>query len=58
MTIKNPAFDVTEAELVKAIICEKGVLTPKRFVKLMVKELGLSKKPYISLIDMLKNSSL
>jgi len=58
LTIKNPAFDVTEAELVKAIICEKGVLTPKRFVKLMVKELGLSKKPYISLIDMLKNSSL
>ena len=58
LTIKNPAFDVTEAELVKAIICEKGLLTPKRFIKLMVKELGLNKKPYISLIDMLKNSSL
>lgn len=54
LTIRNPAFDVTEAVLVKAIICEKGVLTPKRFVKKMVKELGLNKKQYISLIDMLR----
>jgi ribose 1,5-bisphosphate isomerase len=54
LTIRNPAFDITEAELVKALICEKGVLTPKRFVKLMVKELALDKKPYVSLIDMLR----
>lgn len=54
LTIKNPAFDVTEARLVKAIICEKGILIPKMFVKRMVKELELNKKPYVSLIDMLK----
>ncbi len=55
LRIRNPAFDVTEAELVKAIICEKGVLKPKRFVRLMVKELALDKKPYVSLIDMLRD---
>jgi methylthioribose-1-phosphate isomerase len=26
--VRNPAFDVTPAELVTAIICEKGIASP------------------------------
>jgi methylthioribose-1-phosphate isomerase len=28
VSVRNPAFDVTPAELISAIICEKGVATP------------------------------
>jgi methylthioribose-1-phosphate isomerase len=33
--VVNPAFDVTPMKYVTAIICEKGVLTPKEFQKLV-----------------------
>ncbi len=54
LEIRNPAFDVTEPELVRAIICEKGVFTPKRFVKQMARELALEGKKFVSLIELLK----
>jgi methylthioribose-1-phosphate isomerase len=28
VSVRNPAFDVTPAELVTAIICEKGIASP------------------------------
>lgn len=42
--IKNPAFDVTESELVKEIITELGVFSPKQFANFMVNKLALDKK--------------
>lgn len=54
LNIRNPAFDVTEPELVQAIICEKGVFTPKRFVKQMARELALEGKKFVSLIELLQ----
>lgn len=42
--IRNPAFDITKAAYVKGIISEKGVLSPKTFVKRMKKELKLKGK--------------
>ena len=27
VTVRNPAFDVTPAELITAIVCEKGVVS-------------------------------
>jgi len=54
LEIRNPAFDITEAKLVKAIICEKGIFSPKSFVSFMVRELELKKKPYVPLMDLLK----
>lgn len=54
LKIRNPAFDITEPELVKAIICEKGVFTPKKFVRQMARELALEGKKFVSLIELLK----
>ncbi|MEM4662860.1 MAG: hypothetical protein QXM75_02470 [Candidatus Diapherotrites archaeon] len=54
LQIKNPAFDVTEPELVRAIICEHGVFSPKKFVSLMVKKLALKEKPYLTLEERMK----
>src|SRR3989338_3068508 len=39
--IKNPAFDVTEAELIAGIICEKGLLAPSGFAEKMIAEMDL-----------------
>jgi len=57
ITIKNPAFDTTEAKYLKAIICEKGVLTPKEFVACMEKDLGLKGKKFVSLVEMLQGKN-
>ncbi|HDQ59801.1 MAG TPA: hypothetical protein ENN30_01260 [Candidatus Woesearchaeota archaeon] len=40
LSIINPAFDVTPLELVKGIVSEHGVHTPKQFVKMAKKEYG------------------
>lgn len=50
-SISNPAFDVTEADLVKAVISEKGVLAPKTLAGLAYNELSISEeeKTYLSL---------
>jgi len=34
LEVKNPAFDITPLKYIKRIICEKGVMTPKQFLKL------------------------
>jgi len=31
--IQNSAFDLVPLELIKGIVCEKGILTPKQFIK-------------------------
>ncbi len=56
MKISNPAFDVTDAELVRGIICERGVLAPSVLAGMMYEELGIAKKneKNFSLIAMLK----
>lgn len=54
LEIRNPAFDITEAELVKAIICEKGVFSPKEFVKEATKNLVMDGEKFVSLIELLK----
>jgi len=54
LTVRNPAFDVTEPELVTGIICEKGIFTPKRFVRQMARDLVLEGKKFVSLIELLK----
>jgi len=54
LKIKNPAFDITESKYIKAIICEKGILSPHMFVMLMLKEMHLEKHRFISVFDMLK----
>jgi ribose 1,5-bisphosphate isomerase len=54
LTVRNPAFDITEPELVKAIICEKGIFSPDKFVRQMARELALEGKKFVSLIEMLK----
>ncbi|MEM0360442.1 MAG: S-methyl-5-thioribose-1-phosphate isomerase [Candidatus Diapherotrites archaeon] len=54
LEIRNPAFDITEPELVKAIICEKGVFPPDKFVRQMVREAALEGKKFVSLIEMLR----
>ncbi len=53
VTIKNPAFDTTKAKYIKAIICEKGIFSPKKFVKKMEKDLKLKEKKFTSLVEML-----
>lgn len=55
VTIKNPAFDITDAHNVKGIITEKGIFTPKKFTAYMVKHLKLKgkKKEFISLEKLL-----
>ena len=42
--INNPAFEVLRSEHIRAIICEKGALSPKEFVKVARKELGYRMK--------------
>ena len=54
LAIRNPAFDITEPELVTGIICEKGAFTPKKFVGRMARELALEGKKFVSLIELLK----
>jgi len=36
--VMNPAFDITPLRYVDAIICEKGVLTPEEFLRLVKEE--------------------
>ncbi|MCD6434521.1 MAG: S-methyl-5-thioribose-1-phosphate isomerase [Candidatus Diapherotrites archaeon] len=36
--IENPAFDITESELIKAIVCELGAFSPESFAVLAYKE--------------------
>ncbi|MCD6229687.1 MAG: S-methyl-5-thioribose-1-phosphate isomerase [Candidatus Diapherotrites archaeon] len=38
LKVLNPAFDCTEIELVRGIICEMGVLTPQTFISSMVRD--------------------
>ncbi len=45
LKVLNPAFDYTEIELIRGIVCELGVLTPATFIATMIK-------------DTLKNDSL
>jgi len=54
LEIRNPAFNITEPELVAGIVCEKGVFTPKKFVRQMARELALEGKKFVSLIELLK----
>jgi len=54
LKIRNPAFDITEPELVTGIICEKGVFTPKKFVRHMVKGYAIHGRKFVSLIELLK----
>jgi len=54
LEIRNPAFDITEPELVTGIICEKKVFTPKKFVSHMVKGYAIEGKKFVSLIELLK----
>ncbi|MCX8189944.1 MAG: S-methyl-5-thioribose-1-phosphate isomerase [Candidatus Diapherotrites archaeon] len=54
LQIRNPAFDITEAELVKAIICEQGVFKPKNFGIFMAKKLKLKGKKYKTLEELIK----
>ncbi|RLG99488.1 hypothetical protein DRO38_07675, partial [Candidatus Bathyarchaeota archaeon] len=35
VNVMNPAFDITPLKYVDAIICEKGVLTRKEFLRLV-----------------------
>ncbi len=51
ISIRNPAFDVTENELIAAIINEHGIQTPNEFVKDMTKRLSLDKRPFVSIED-------
>ncbi|MDO8647783.1 MAG: S-methyl-5-thioribose-1-phosphate isomerase [Candidatus Diapherotrites archaeon] len=54
--IKNPAFDITAAKYVKALITEKGVFPPTEFAGMMYKDLQLEKheKEFLSLISLMK----
>ena len=56
LRIENPAFDVTPAKYVKALITEKGILPPTEFAGLMYEELRLDKheKEFTSLIRLMK----
>ena len=56
LRIENPAFDVTPAKYVKALITEKGILPPTEFAGLMYEELRLDKheKEFASLIRLMK----
>ncbi|HLD58738.1 MAG TPA: hypothetical protein VI977_03810, partial [archaeon] len=56
LQIRNPAFDVTPAHFVKAVITEKGVLSPAAFSMIMYEELGLEhrKKEFLSLLKLWK----
>jgi len=36
LDVRNPCFDITPLKYVKRIICEKGIMTPKSFLKLHV----------------------
>jgi ribose 1,5-bisphosphate isomerase len=39
--VRNPAFDVTPAELVSGILSERGLLSPTLFAETMIKEMDL-----------------
>jgi ribose 1,5-bisphosphate isomerase len=54
--IRNPAFDITEAKLVKGIITEKGVFSADNFALQMYEELGLkeNQKEFLSLLKLMK----
>ena len=54
--IKNPAFDITPAKYLRALITEKGVMPATEFAGLMYKELSLDKqeKEFLSLIKLMK----
>ncbi len=54
--IRNPAFDITEAGLVKGIITEKGIFSADNFALEMYKELGLEKNSadFLSLLKLMK----
>ncbi len=41
VAIQNPAFDVTEAEFVSAIVSEKGIMAPQGFAEKMIAEMDL-----------------
>jgi len=55
-SICNPAFDITEAALVKGIITEKGVFSSDNFAMEMYEQLGLEKggKEFLSLLKLMK----
>ncbi|MDD5148775.1 MAG: S-methyl-5-thioribose-1-phosphate isomerase [Candidatus ainarchaeum sp.] len=42
LEIKNPAFDITNAHMIKGIITEKGVFSPEAFAMQMYNELGIA----------------
>jgi len=54
--VRNPAFDLTEAEYVQAIVTELGVFAPRMFALEMVRLLNLSKnkREFLSLTKLLK----
>jgi ribose 1,5-bisphosphate isomerase len=54
--ILNVAFDETPAEMVKGIVCEHGVLSPKKFSLHREKELDLKhdKKEYLKMLRWIK----
>jgi len=55
VTIRNPAFDITEGEYIDGIITEKGVFAPETLALLMYEEMEVAKKKAadFSLIKML-----
>ena len=54
--IRNPAFDITEAEYIQAVITEIGVFPPKMFALEMIHELEPHKRKqeYMSLLKLFK----
>lgn len=54
LLIRNPAFDITEANLVKSIICEHGIFKPRSFTSFMVNKLQLKGKKYKPLEELIR----
>jgi len=44
LKIRNPAFDITDGNMIKEIITEKGVFSPRMFAVEMYRELELEKR--------------
>jgi ribose 1,5-bisphosphate isomerase len=56
VTIRNPAFDITKADYVQAIVTEIGVFPPKMFALEMARQLELSKRKqeFMSLLKLMQ----
>jgi len=52
--VRNPAFDVTERELVKGIVTEQGIFAPEQFSLMMFEKMKIGSGKFVSLIELLK----